>query len=174
MMKGHRCIDYPMHTGKNNAAVWNCDNGPDQKFIICMDGTLRNEAAPNFCMTRTGNGNVVSEQCRLTGPAALGQQWKFGKYKKIKDFAGMPIVAREFIHKETKECLDTERHSGNGDVETNPCGDFDSQYFYFRNRGQLRKEGRLLNLKSSKCLSVYRDSGWGFVGMENCNGSKKQ
>ena len=174
-LKSKQCIDIPGIDGVGSLQTHQCEGYPDQKIILCGDGTIRNEAR-NFCFTPDGDGNVdvSSSPCKHYPKIPSSQKWRLGGQKSFNDVGGILQVARKIINVASGKCLDVSGRDGHGNIGVYQCQNLDDQYFYFRSRGRQLASGRLRNEKSNQCLDVSGDDGKGKVLMFNCENELDQ
>ena len=169
ILKSKQCLDIPGHDGAGSLQTFNCEGKPDQRIILCGDGTIRNEAR-NYCFTPKGTGNtdVTSVPCQHVPAIPSNQKWRLGRSKKFHDNGGILQDAREIINVASGRCLDVSGYDGHGNIGVYHCQNLDDQYFYFRSRGKLLARGRLRNERSNYCLDVDGHDGKGNVNMYSC------
>lgn len=156
IFKTRKCIDYE----GRDVRVWSCNgNQPQNKHIFCIDGTIRN-GFTNFCLTpesNDGTGFLKYAPCKFLPEIPDYQKWVVGKSISFTDNGGIAQTAKEYINVESGNCMDVYRTGDMPDgmpMKANPCtGELD-QYFYFRDRGQAIKSGRLRNQLSGKCMQI--------------------
>eukprot|EP00794_Sanderia_malayensis_P019586 gene19586-biopygen14542 len=176
-LKSKKCIDVANTGGFGSIQTHSCDGYADQQFILCGDGTIRNQKV-NYCITPQGLGGkwnrLVSAPCRLYPGIPKSQKWRLGRSKTFYDAGGIKQTAREIINVASGKCIDIVNRDGHGAIGLFPCENQDDQYFYLRSRGKQVARGRLRNEKSNQCLDVHGIDGKGDVQMFKCEDSMDQ
>jgi len=174
-LKSKQCVDIPGLDGAGSLQTFECEGYPDQKIILCGDGTIRNEAR-NYCFTPKGQGNVdvSSSPCNHYPRIPSSQKWRLGRKKSFYDVGGILQEAREIINVASGRCLDVSGYDGRGNIGVYHCENLNDQYFYFRSRGKQLARGRLRNEKSNQCLDVSGYDGKGNVQMYHCENQLDQ
>ena len=173
VLNSRRCVNIVGTDGYGDVGTYYCDGYDDQQFILCGDGTIRNLAAPQNCLTPSGTdgeGDVSSTVCKQQYGIPNYQKWKVVKQESFKDSHGIYQVPMTFRNMKSGECLDVSGHSGKGNIKTYPCHGRPDQSFYFRSRGGLRTFGRLQNEKSDLCLDYSSK----YLKLRDCSNAKTQ
>ena len=78
VLNSRECVNIVGTDGQGHMSTHECDGYDDQQHILCGDGTLRNQAAPQNCATprgTDGKGTVYSIPCKLFPYIPSYQKW---------------------------------------------------------------------------------------------------
>jgi hypothetical protein len=170
VLNSRACVNILGTDGQGRMATYECDGYDDQQHILCGDGTLRNQAAPQNCATpggTDGKGTVYSIPCKLFPSIPNYQKWDSRVQKTFVDDWGIKQVVYTFINRKSGQCLDVSGHDGTGRLKTYRCHGKPDQSFYFRSRGKLMIRGRLQNEKSDLCMDNNMKSK--YIRLNNCH-----
>lgn len=134
----HQCLIPWGEIGDEELKNSNCYGNDQNIFQLCLDGTIRN-AGTNLCFTVTRN-KIMFEKCgAITGDVVENQIWVKVDITTFKDVGG---ITQKLFHLKNKElCL---VNSGSYSVEQCETSDVKNQMFYFRDRGEVLKQGNIV------------------------------